>query len=202
MKNKTNLFLDFDGTIANSIKAYCDVYNNKYKDYPEFIKSNPESAYEWDMQDICPLEEMPHLVFDQKEFFDNLEFIERNVDLQIQSLQEYYNVIICTIGTHTNIHYKSKWIEENLPFVKQAIYLVNDSEDGAIMDKSLPNMEGGIIVDDNIKNLHTSNASVKILFGKEYAFNIDNKQEYIRLRTWYHLYEYLLLLHKLEKEEY
>ncbi len=193
MKEKINIFLDFDGTIVNSIKAYCDVYNQKYKEHSKFKLANPDNAYEWDMRDICPLENDVSRVFDSKEFFDNLTFIDAYVPIYIKHLQNHYNIIICTIGTNYNIHHKSKWIANNLPSVKQAIYLVQTDDSGAIVDKSLPDMSGGIIIDDNIKNLDTSNAKIKILFGKEYAFNKDTNDKYIKAQNWAQLMQILEL---------
>ena len=191
-KTKTNIFLDFDGTIVDSIKAYCDVYNDKYKHNSKFVAADSTKAYKWDMRDICPLEKEVSRVFDSPEFFNKLQFIDNNIPSYIRHLQYYYNIIICTIGSNYNIHYKSKWIAEKLPFITQAIYLVNTGNSGAIMDKSLPDMSNSILIDDNIKNLHTSNAKHKIIFGKEYEYNIDKNNQYIRVNGWKQLHQLLV----------
>lgn len=195
---KRNLFLDFDGTIVNSIKAYCNVYNNKWKNHKDFKEANPDDVYYWDMRDVCPLEHDIEGAFASPDFFKNLEFMNILTRYYIKELQQAYNIIICTIGSHYNIHHKSKWIANNLPFIENAIYLVNRSNGNVKMDKSLPNMEDGIIVDDNIKNLETSNAKYKIIFGKEYDFNLDKDNKYWRASNWEQLYVTLIEMEKMK----
>lgn len=195
---KRNLFLDFDGTIVDSVAAYCKTYNEKWENHKEFKRANPNDVYYWDMRDVCPLEQDIEGAFASPNFFKNLEFMDTLTRYYIKELQKAYNIIICTIGSNYNIHYKSKWIADNLPFVKNAIYLVNRCDGNVIMDKSLPNMQGGIIVDDNIKNLETSNAKYKIIFGKEYDFNLDKEDKYWRTLNWEQLYVTLIEMERMK----
>jgi 5'(3')-deoxyribonucleotidase len=54
--------------------------------------------------------------------------------------------------------------------------------EGCKMDKSIVNMEGAILIDDHTGNLETSNADMKISFGKRYSWNEDWKG--IICQTW------------------
>jgi 5'(3')-deoxyribonucleotidase len=164
---KLNLFIDFDSTLVDSIKAFCQVYNNKYKNHPKFQPADPDKIQRWDFQDICPLVDNINSIFESKEFFRCLEFFPYARDV-VRELNKWYNVIICTIGTPKNLAHKIAWLQRNLPFINCYV-LINNGYN--IMDKSIVNMQGGIIIDDVASNLESSNASIKICFGKVYPWN-------------------------------
>ena len=169
MKNK--LILDFDGVISDSILSFCTVYNNKYKDNPLFKKADHNKLQRWDCTDECPLEKKAEVIFSSKEFFDNLEFME-NAKEYVEKLSQSFHIIICSIGTFENISHKSLWIRDNMPFIKDTILITNGD---CYMDKSIVNMKDSIFIDDNALNLDSSNADIKICFGKEFPYNKDWK---------------------------
>lgn len=162
------LFLDFDNCIVDSIKAYCDVYNEIYQFRPNFKKANPYLVEEWDFKDQCPLASNCNDIFSFYLFFEKCEFINPNTEEVINKLCEKYEVIVASIGTPENIAYKSLWLKEKLPCIKNHIFLVND---GCTMDKSSINMENSIFIDDVASNLESSNATYKICFGEVYKWN-------------------------------
>lgn len=86
----------------------------------------------------------------------------------IEELVNKYEIYIVTIGTINNLVFKARWIERNLPFIKNLILIRND---GVQMNKSIINMQDGIFIDDVETNLKSTNASVKYCFGKIYEWN-------------------------------
>jgi 5'(3')-deoxyribonucleotidase len=95
---------------------------------------------------------------------------------------------LCSIGTYNNIHYKSAWIKENLPYVDKAIF-INNREN--TMNKSLVDMSGGIIIDDVAKNLETSNAEIKILFDNDFSWNVGCTNYDFKTYDWVEVFNYL-----------
>jgi 5'(3')-deoxyribonucleotidase len=187
---KTNLFLDFDLTIVDSLQAVCDVYNLKYSYHPNFNTAYWYNCDRYDLKDICPLETDIHSLFSDKSFFENLQFINPNTKEVIEKLCDKYNVSICSIGVPLNIHYKALWIAENLPCLKNSIFIMTNPSQDIVMDKSSINMANGIIVDDVASNLDTSNAELKICFGDIFNWNENWKGE--RCFNWTDVYNGLM----------
>lgn len=178
------LFLDFDNTIVNSSKAYCDVYNELFRYMDGFSYVNWKDIQEYNIRKYCTLtNEFSKSLFDIKLFFDKLEFLDDNTNIVIQELCNKYDVHICTIGTPDNISLKAKWIDAFLPCIKNLIFISNQ---GNKHDKSIVDMSGGILIDDNLDCLDSSNAEHKFIAGDIVEYNTTKK--YIRLKDWTTIY--------------
>ncbi|HHU98111.1 MAG TPA: hypothetical protein GXX67_12770 [Petrimonas sp.] len=170
MSNKRRLFVDFDLTLVDSIKAYADTYNIMFKDHPDFTPADPKMITEYDFSCICPLltnKEDKKAMWNNPVFFDVLQFIDNDTLPVLKRLHEKYELIICTIGTPSNLALKALWLKDNLPFIDNYILINNGNCE---MSKSIVNMRGAIQIDDIPSNLE-GNSEIKILFGKEYPWN-------------------------------
>lgn len=189
--DKLKLFVDFDGTIANSNKAICDLYNKQYADHDGFVPADYTKVMDWGYADQCPLLEEGQLTkyFGSRDLF---RILEPNADAceMINELKNMFQIIIVTIGVQKNIHHKAKWIEKNFPDL-ECIYIFNGHD--CNMDKSIVNMANGIFIDDNVANLDSSNAPMKLIYGTETHYN---KGEYIRLNDWKEAYVFLTMANK------
>lgn len=165
------LFLDFDGTIADSIKTYCNVYNALYTQKSGFKEADYNKVNRYDLKDECHLVNHQEEIFSNEEFFKHLELMPDAKEV-IERLASKYEIIICSLGTLDNISYKSRWIKDNLPFIQHVILISNVVGAGGIKtDKSTINMKDSIFIDDHADNLFSTNAKHKICFGKEYSWN-------------------------------
>lgn len=183
------LFLDWDGVIGNSIKAYCDVYNVLYSGYPDFKKADHTLVREYDLKDQCPLVEDVNAMFATEWFWFFIEFMPNAYDA-IRELSKKFKTIICSIGTYENLSMKAKWISNNLPFIDDCILIKNHD---CNMDKSIIDMSGGIIVDDVAHNLLTSNADIKVLFDNDFRWNDGHRNKFnFMTYDWNKLYNYLI----------
>lgn len=171
------LFIDFDNTIINTNKAFCEVYNSLYCFHPDFTPADYTKVTNYNFSCQCPLVNNPLELFEEELFFDVCEFIDVNTYEVLQKLNQKYKIIILSIGTPKNIANKAYWLEEKLPFINDYILIKNS---GCTMDKSIVNAEGSIIIDDIPSNLRTSNAETKILFGKIYSWNTGWKGKHCR----------------------
>ncbi|MFA9398910.1 MAG: hypothetical protein ACERKV_11700 [Clostridiaceae bacterium] len=170
---KKKVFIDFDGTIVDSIKSYCSVYNKEYKEKDNFIHAKHQKVMRYDLKDQCHLVSHQENIFSSKMYFDNLEFMDGAKET-LEELNKIYDVVICSLGTLTNISYKSIWIKENIPFINNVILISNEVlESGIKTDKSVINMKDAIFLDDHPENLKGSNAEIKIRFGREFDWNKD-----------------------------
>lgn len=165
------LFLDFDCTIVDSVKTYCNVYNMLYKQQDDFKEADHNKVNRYDLKDQCHLVDHQETIFSNREFFSHLEFMPYAREV-IERLGSKYELVICSIGTLDNISYKAQWIKSNLSFIKNVILISSAvGSKGMKMDKSIANMKDSIFIDDHVENLLSSNAELKICFGKEYEWN-------------------------------
>lgn len=174
------IFLDFDNTIADSTKAVCDLYNKYYRDEKGFIPADPTKCKDWYFRDVCPLayKRWVDNCFNTREFFELLTLIDGSWNV-IKRLSKKHDIYIVSIGDFRNLAYKLMFIEGNLPFVKNVVLIKNEN---CNMNKEIIDMSDGILIDDNLMNLDSSNAIEKFVFGKECDYNRTNK--YTRLVDW------------------
>jgi 5'(3')-deoxyribonucleotidase len=168
---KRDLYIDFDSTLVISDKAFASMYNETYKDDPDFIPADWTKHWDWAYSHICPLlhkyYDNPQLAtvsyYSSETFFKYLEFFPDAKEV-VTKLTEKYNVIICTSAFPMNASRKVLWIEEHLPVVNEIIILINNSGKG-IGKSRVPMMEpDAIFIDDHPTNLHSTKASSKYLF--------------------------------------
>lgn len=181
---KTKLFLDMDGTLTSSCKAFCEAYNIIYKYHKCFTYANWELVREWNMQDQCTcLKSHSDVleIFESPVFFKMLKFINHNTYEVAKEISKKYQVIIASIGTPKNLSLKSLYLKDNLPFIQDYILLCNN---GCKMNKEIIQMNypDSIFIDDVTTNLDSSNAQNKFIFGLEYPWS--ETKNYSRLLDW------------------
>ncbi|WP_297419384.1 HAD hydrolase-like protein [Clostridium sp.] len=153
--NKPKLFVDFDGTIVNSIDAFCKVYHDWYSNNKDYKNPIPENVYKWDLTCECPLaKDNTENIFGSSEFFYYLKPFSNAIEV-LKKLKEKYQIIIVSIGSYENISNKSLYIQDTFPFVDDFIGIVNR---GSVMNKSCINMSGtidenNVFLDDNADSL-------------------------------------------------
>lgn len=189
MPMKPKIFIDFDNSIVNTTRSYVDTYNMLYKFHPKFKKATYD-VKQYDLKDQCPLVKSVDDIFSSKLFFHNLRFINSNTKEILKKLSEDFDLIICSLGTPKNNALKSLWLSKQLPFVEQYMLVTNNYADrNCKLDKSLVNMQNAIFIDDMPKNLDSSNAKYKILFGKEYLWNHSDNKQHIKCINWDNVYD-------------
>jgi 5'(3')-deoxyribonucleotidase len=188
--NKKKLFVDFDGTITDSARAFCDAYNLTYCNKDNFTPADYTKVNRYDLADQCTLvstQEKVREIFACYEFWSWLDFMD-GAKNALEKLNEKYELFICSIGTNLNLSRKAKWIERYLPFIKKCILINNGNN---TMDKSIIDMSGGILIDDVAKNLVSSNAECKICFGKIHPWNEELPNDCVRAETWSEVENYI-----------
>lgn len=156
--NKLNLFIDFDEVLVDSIRSILLILNPRYG--TDFKTSD---CTQWDFKDLFPditLNEVEKC-FESDEFWGTLRFktIGQNVLDFLDKLKPYYNIVIVSKGTETNLKKKRQWLMDNMPISYIFIPIGLDGSKGEI------NMAGGVHIDDNQYYLNESNATYKLLFA-------------------------------------
>lgn len=175
---KCRLFVDFDGTVSDSITNLSRMYNEEFKNHPDFVPAVPENGWSWGLMEICPLKQKQLMdYFKSEDFFKNIVFFPDALPVLYQ-LNLNYEVYICTIGVPENLEWKTKYFRMYLPQFK---YILINNED-CTMNKDMVNMSEGLFMDDSLANLNSSNAQWKFVYGKELQFN--ENAPYPRLANW------------------
>ena len=167
-KRKHDLFLDFDSTMVNSTKRLVEILNEQFGK-----KEDWEELRQYDGQDLFPEATRQDViaVFDKEEFFEGLEIFDGCLDV-VKKYKDYFNIKIATIGTKQNLYYKKIFCNLNFDFDYEFLGIEKDG-----MGKHMIDMSDGILIDDHVDNIRTSNAKVRILFKN--GIDTDwNKVEY------------------------
>lgn len=159
------IYVDFDGTIVNSIASIVGLYNEDFKYYKNFKNINQTDINTFDFTECnCASTEYINIYFNQQRFFDRLEFMD-NAEEVLNRLKDKYKIVVISMGHFPNIAAKKAWVKEHMPYA-DFIGVSFESYD----DKSHIDMSDGIYIDDNMKNLNT-NAIENICFGDLYEWN-------------------------------
>lgn len=142
---------------------YDDWFANFKKEEQEFMKFYPGVNYSY-------------IVNNSGKLSDAIEEVQR-----IVQLEKYKD----SLGYSPNLKAKELWIQKHLPFCK--FIGVNSKEH---FDKSSIDMSTGVLIDDNMKNLITSNALVNICYGDVYEWNKDWTG--FRAKNWQDIKQFLM----------
>lgn len=180
--DKQRLILDFDGVITNSIKAIVDIYNEDFQYYKAFkpVEWCDINTWSFDELELASKEYIDQL-WNQPRFFERLEFMDNGEEV-FNILKDKFDIEIVSMAFSPNGRGKKIWVHEHMPYVKH-VEIVNMRE---YIDKAHIDMSNAIYLDDSSRNLLSSNARQKILFGDVYSWNKD----WDGMR-WYNWYEVL-----------
>jgi 5'(3')-deoxyribonucleotidase len=183
---KAKMFIDMDSTSINSIQAFCDTYNELYINHPDFVPADPDAVITWNAKEQIPLCKDINELFSHPLFFEFARPMDEWTIPVLEELSKTYELIICTIGVPENISRKAKYIAKWFPMIKESILMMQSD---CKMDKRIVRMRSdtfnersNVFIDDVASNLESSDADIKICFGKKYAWNADWKG--YRAKTW------------------
>ena len=109
------IYLDFDGCIVNSIAAIVSLYNEDFCYYKDYHPVNWCDVENWGFSECnCASEEYINSYFNQKRFFDRLEYMPWAKEV-ISILQKFYDITVVSHGYSPNLKLKEEWIRKNLP---------------------------------------------------------------------------------------
>ena len=184
---KPKLFLDFDGCIVDTIGSITSLYNEDYCAYNDFRYVHPSKVATWDFTECkCASKDAINQYFNTPRFFKRLRFMP-HAESMIILLSYQFQISIVSHGYSPNLKLKKDWVAKNLP---DSISFIGVNFKN-FSDKSCVDMQNGIFIDDSTKNLKSSNAEYKIIYGKKFPWNEDDN-DYIRCLDWISLYQEII----------
>ena len=168
--SKPTIYLDMDNVVFDTVETIKIMYDEDFRLFDDYYEVPLNQLTSYDFQELNLLTRRQlALYFSSGRFFDLVGCVD-GAELSIASLNGFYKypVTFVSIGTPENIRGKQIWVDEfNQNFQTDVKFIGVDAP-----DKSSIDMNGGILVDDVVQNLESSNAAVKICFS-EYGWNKD-----------------------------
>lgn len=196
--SRPKLFLDFDNTIVDTIAAVVSLYNEDYVNHDGFVAINPEDVTSWEFTEcnLATYEEIDRY-FGDKRFFQRVKLYP-SAGQVLRSLSHRYDITIVSLGYANNLKLKEEWVKDKL--FKEIFDNSCNAEFIGVNwethnDKSHVDMSNSIFVDDSIRNLETSSAKYKILYGEYMDWNNTNI-EFIRCKNWLDLNNQICLIER------
>ena len=186
--NKPTIYLDMDNVVFDTIGMIKLMYDDDFRLYSDYCEVPYEQIKSYNFSELKLLSTGQLIqYFNSGRFFDLVDCIE-GAELSIATLNMFnmFPITFVSLGTMQNLRGKTEWVERfNKSFGTETVFTGVLSS----LDKSSVDMYGGILVDDVIQNLETSNASVKICFG-DYEWNKDWTG--LRAKNWEELKQIIL----------
>ena len=177
MSKIEGIMIDFDNTAYNTTKAIVSLYHDDYCEYSNYKFISWRDVHTWGFDELeLAKDGVIDAYFNQRRFFRTVEPM-KNFEVVAWLLRKKYKLTFCSHGYSPNLRQKQNFIAHNYP--ADGFIGVNLKEH---KDKSCVDMSNCIFIDDTAKNLLTSNAAVKILFGPDEEWNKD--WDGIRCETW------------------
>ena len=178
-KEIKKVYIDLDNTVFDTLDTILYLYNEEFKHYDGFQEIEYDKVRTYDCSECNLLtKECLNGYFNRSNFYENshVEAYFWNVLDLIK--EKNWRPVFVTIGSPQNIAAKKVWFKDWIicnHYDASFIGLVD------VKDKSSVDMSDGIMIDDNIDMLNSSNAPIKICFG-EYGWN--ENWNGIRLKDW------------------
>ena len=178
------IIIDIDNTLINTIATITNLYNDDFKWYSKFKPVDWHDVKTWDFEELeLASREYINHYFNQPRFFREVVFMNNAVEV-IERLSQRYEIVFCSMCYSPNGRAKDAFLKEVFPHAKFINVNIKDYP-----DKSHIDMTGAIFIDDDGKNLETSNASIKICFGDILPWNESYESD--RCYSWLDVENYI-----------
>ena len=185
-KNKLRIYVDFDGTIANTDICMAEYYNNHFNHLYGYIPACGKKITTWNAKNEMPLMTGKQIgeLFDSDFFWDNVTIKEGCVEY-LEKINNMKNLEVCilSVGSNINKSKKAKFIERNLPFIDEVMLI-----SGKHFDKN-EITSGAIILDDHQKNLQNPKADNCLMYDRGLReFNQNCHKNTKKMHNWKDFY--------------
>ena len=168
--SKGKVFLDFDGTLANSIKAICHAFS-----VIDGVKYDHSLVNTWNFHNVIPHanDRSVESMFNSHLFWDNLELYKGVKEF----VEEYKDrIVMCSLGSIENQTKKIPYIHKHIGRVDMLPIITNMTTNPKTLDKTFIRMnENDVYVEDSSSHLNLSTAGLNILFSDR-GFIVTGKQ--------------------------
>ncbi len=188
-QSKLAIYWDVDDVVLNTSETVIQLINDNYNRPNSKPMKEFEDLKDWKMKSINRDIESGYIweVLESNEFWDRVNFNEKFIKFISSPIAQNFRHYFLTVGTLPNLQKKHNQLCEIL---HNTLDLEKDYNFIGLpphTDKHIIDMEGGIQIDDNLKNLVYTNAEIKILLKNnlETDYNIYSKFRKDSIRNLY-----------------
>lgn len=178
---KPILYVDLDNVVFDTVSVIKQMYDEDYRYFEgyEWIPAHEIKHYDFSELKFLTQDKLMEY-FSSGRFFDNLQYQEcAEASLALLNTIGDYPLVFVSIGTPGNLKGKKEWVDTfNALWHTDAEFIGVSIEN---VDKSHLDFRGGILIDDEMKNLEKSSAELTICFG-DYEWN--KEFEGVRANNW------------------
>jgi 5'(3')-deoxyribonucleotidase len=171
------IYIDFDDTIAQSLPVVVRIINQRHK-----RNVDVRNIGKWNFSDVYPDISTHDIVqvFGEDEFFQHLQPKPDAVRVLHKFCKRNELIVVSKVDTKA-LWNKNNWLDKTLRNVGIDIRFI-----GIPLGKSkgLLDMEGSIMIDDNVTFLNETNAKYKILFDNDTKFHRNQEWDGLRVDNW------------------
>ena len=161
------IIIDIDNTLINTIATITNLYNEDFKWYSKFQPIDWHNVKTWNFEELeLASRDYINHYFNQPRFFREAVLMDDVLEVIGRLYQKGYEIVFCSMCYSPNGRGKEIFLRGLFPYAK--FINVNMKE---YPDKRHIDMSGAIFVDDDGKNLDTSNAAIKVCFGEILPWN-------------------------------
>lgn len=173
------IYWDVDDVVLNTSEIVIQLINDNYNEPNNKPIKQYSNLKDWKMRSISREISSDYIwqALETDEFWESVRFNKGFTKLISSPTAKKFQHYFVTIGTLPNLQKKNEQLRKNLQYV---LDLKNDYEFIGLSphtDKYIINMQGGIQIDDNLRNLVHTNAEIKILLKNnlETDYNVYSK---------------------------
>lgn len=188
-QSKLAIYWDVDDVVLNTSETVIQLINDNYNRPNSKPMKEFEDLKDWKMKSINRDIESGYIweVLESNEFWDRVSFNEKFIKFISSPTAQRFRHYFLTVGTLPNLQKKHNQL---CGILHNALDLEKDYNFIGLpphTDKHIIDMEGGIQIDDNLKNLVYTNAEIKILLKNnlETDYNIYSKFRKDSIRNLY-----------------
>ena len=179
MASRRIIYWDVDDVVLNTSETVIQLINDDYRTPNNISRKEIKDLKDWKMKSIYrPLEEeYIWEALESQRFWEYVRFNTGFIKLISSPISKSFQHYFITVGTDANLQIKNQILCKNLQYV---LDLKEDYEFIGLpphTEKHIINMAEGIQVDDNLRNLTKTNATIKILLKNniETDYNVYSK---------------------------
>lgn len=168
--------IDCDGVITNTVRMFIQL-NNELNNRND----NWQDVRQWDFKDVATNFKSKAEIdefFNHKRLYKNPTFFDNCIEV-LNRLNKKYEVAIVTAGQSKNTRNKLEMFEKYLPDINVIPIM---SPNFTLNNKDM--IKCNIILDDHIRNLHNTDADLRVLFEPYNRMEWNNGWEGQMCKTW------------------
>lgn len=168
---KPILFVDLDNVVFDTVGTIKAMYDEDFRLYDDYEWVPAHKIKQYDFSDLKYMtKDRLAEYFNSGRFFDRLQYIDGAIVSVVTILHTFsdFPVVFLSIGTPENLRGKRLWVQNLNKSMDTNIKFIGVDRE----NKSHIDMSGGILIDDELKNLENSSAALNICFG-DYEWNKD-----------------------------